>query len=377
MIHWKNLIGQQRVKKTFNKIFATDTFGHAYLFAGTEGVGKFQGAIELSLALLCDNQDSAPCYTCKSCKQLLAYSHPDFHCVFPVSLSLEHKRDGGKLTEEGWEFVSEQTKERIANPYIVHPGGNRTLPVEWIRELNESIKRGTTEAQKNIAILSDVDMLHASAANAMLKTLEEPPKDTLIILLTSKLYAVLPTIRSRCQVIPFGILSNDEIKESLIQQGHLTESSPTLNNVIHTASGSYGAALQLLEKSLDKYTKGAEQIWEIICEGKARPWQDVITLLETLNNDLFDGGKNGSEAINVLTALIHIIRSAFFSGISGGSNYINGINALSYSTVEISITQAEKITQACENAISALRSYGNPLLILITFVMETADIIDD
>ncbi len=377
-LQWKNLIGQNRVKTAVGKIFEADSFGHAYLLAGSDGVGKFQAALELSLAILCEHPDQAPCYQCKQCKQILSYSHPDFHCVFPVSLEKEHKKSGesSKLTEEGWKFVSDETLKKIQNPYSNQPKGTSSLPIEWIRELNESIKRGTTEAPKNIAILCDVDTLQAGAANAMLKTLEEPPPDTLILLLTSKLYAVLPTIRSRCQVIPFGILSADDIKSNLIKNGFIDSNSSSLSHIIHNASGSYGAALQLLDESLDKYAKGAERIWEFVAQGSDRDWRDAIRLIEELNNDIFDGGKSPGEAVKVVTALLHIIRSAFFSGISGAPNYITEINSIGYSMSNISIQQAGGITDSCENAISALKSYGNPLLVLITFVMETVDIID-
>jgi hypothetical protein len=114
---WKKLIGQQHIKDVLGAAFAKDSFGHAYLFCGEDGVGTFQAAVELALALLCEKSDEAPCYQCDSCRQLLNYNHPDFHCVFPVALQKEHKSSDKGLNEAGWSYLAEVCREKIANPY--------------------------------------------------------------------------------------------------------------------------------------------------------------------------------------------------------------------------------------------------------------------
>ena len=102
---WKNLVGQDRVKEVLANAFTHEMLGHAYLFCGDEGTGKFAAALELSMALLCSDPGKAPCYACDSCTKVLRYAHPDFHVIMPVSLEKEHKKDG-KLSAEGWNFLA-------------------------------------------------------------------------------------------------------------------------------------------------------------------------------------------------------------------------------------------------------------------------------
>ncbi len=217
---WKHVVGQRRIRDTLGTAFENASLGHAYLFSGPVGVGKFQTALELAFALLCNSTEEVPCYKCDACRQILTYAHPDFHCVFPLSLSKEHKAggDSSKLSDDGWKYIAEQTRFKIENPYTVTESRIRHIPVEWIRELNHSIIRGTIQGNINVAIICDVDVMQAASANAMLKTLEEPPPNTIMFLLTPRPHAVLPTIRSRCQIIRFGSVAPDEATSALCRK---------------------------------------------------------------------------------------------------------------------------------------------------------------
>jgi hypothetical protein len=150
---WKDLVGQERVKEMLGAAFARGTLGHAYLFCGEEGVGTFQAAAELAMALLCRGQgDAAPCHACDSCRTAAHNAHPDLGIVLPVVLRKEHRGSGGTLSQEGWEHLSQTVRERLASPYVA-PAADavRTIPVEWIREITHAVLRGALAGERHVA----------------------------------------------------------------------------------------------------------------------------------------------------------------------------------------------------------------------------------
>jgi len=186
-IKWKQFAGQERIKDVLGAAYEHNTLGHAYLFCGEAGTGKFAAALELGMALLCKSEHVHPCYECEACRKVLHYTHPDFHVIMPVSLQKEHKSDSSKLTDEGWKYISGAIGARIANPYFPREFSTLpSIPVEWMRELNHAVLRGALEGGKNVAILDGVDTMNKESANSMLKTLigddisvvENPPTES-------------------------------------------------------------------------------------------------------------------------------------------------------------------------------------------------------
>lgn len=372
---WKNLVGQQRVKDTLKAAFENNTLGHAYLFCGSLGVGKFQTALEMAFALLCTSKEEVPCYNCDSCKQIQNYSHPDFHCVFPVLLDKSHKSssESSKLSEDGWVFVADETQKRIKNPYTMSESRLQNIPVEWIRELNQSIMRGTTQGSCNIAIICNIDILSAASANAMLKTLEEPPENTLIFLITERPHAVLPTIRSRCQIIRFGNISPDEIALALANDLSLEKNDPKILQIIESASGSYGKAKDLVDESLDLYASQAKILWELVVSNA--PWNIMAQRIESIVSDHLGAGRDYAACEKFLLSFLYIIRTTFFDNIRGTEKYIYGDSQLETSSRNQSVGKTEALFECCEEAISNVRARGNILLVLVTFLMTFLEII--
>ena len=219
VLKWNKLVGQDRVKNVIGKAYQNGTLGHAYLFCGERGTGKFAAAVDLAMALLCQHEEARPCKRCPACKKADSYSHPDFHVIMPLVLQSEHKKEGGSLSDEGWALAATTAKRRISDPYrLTQYSGIPNIPVDWIREANEAIMRGGTEGPANVVIIDGVDTMSDKSANAMLKTLEEPPPGTVMILLTDKHHAVLPTIVSRCQTMRFTQLTPDQIKGALYKR---------------------------------------------------------------------------------------------------------------------------------------------------------------
>ncbi len=200
-----------------------DRPAHAYIFAGLEGVGKYKTAREWAKLLLCQNpqrSEAGPfadsCGSCESCTLLEAGSHPDYAHVYKELL--EYTRDGkGKKTP-------------------------LDLPIDVIREfLIEQVAIRPTLSPRKVFVISEAEKLNANSQNALLKVLEEPPSYCTIILLCTRLEQLLPTTRSRCQIVRFGPVDEDRIVSQLTGMGLGSKEATFFARL---AQGSLGLACQ-------------------------------------------------------------------------------------------------------------------------------------
>ena len=174
---------------------------HALLFKGARGLGKFHLAQIFSQSLLCTQPDSdnRPCDQCRNCLLYLAGNHPDFFQVVP---------------EEG---------------------GDKPIKVDQVRELNSAMTLKSHSGAYKIVIISPAEQMNVAAANSLLKTLEEPPPQTLLILISHTPGLLLPTIRSRCQNLHFEIPPRDVALTWLSAQSGPPANSSELLNAAHGA----------------------------------------------------------------------------------------------------------------------------------------------
>ena len=199
---------------------------HAYLFVGPDGIGKRLTARRIAQSLFCqripDDQLDA-CGECPACRQVLAGTHPDLLSVG---------------CPEG--------KRELPMKLIVGPEENRG------REgLLHDLSLHPMSASRRIAIIDDADKMNAESANALLKTLEEPPPGAILLLISPSLETLLPTIRSRCQKVQFAPLTDDELSGLLVELGW--ESDPSSADAVAALSeGSLATARQLLDPELRK-----------------------------------------------------------------------------------------------------------------------------
>src|SRR5262245_7287343 len=182
---WERIHGHEAVRERLSRAFHAGRLGHAYLFAGPRGVGKKMFARELAKALLCEGPSApslAACDRCSTCLLVDANTHPDLQVV-------------GR------------------------PEDKHDLPIPVMLDLCAALALKPARGKRRIAIVDDADDFSDEAANCFLKTLEEPPPFSLLILISADQERQYSTIRSRCQVIPFGPLPDDFVKQSLNQAG--------------------------------------------------------------------------------------------------------------------------------------------------------------
>ena len=221
---WDSIRGHGERVEWFRRTLRRGRLSHAYVFAGPDGVGKRLFARTLAQCLFCQrhsNEELLACGECSACKQVMAGSHPDLH---------EVSRKAGKS-----EFTID---------LFLGPSENRG------REgLCYDLSRLPMAGDRKIAIIDDVSAMNVEAANAFLKTLEEPPPKALIVLIADNLDALLPTIRSRCQTVRFDPLSSRDIAELLVQQELVAEPAEAVA-LAELSGGSLKVATQLLDSAL-------------------------------------------------------------------------------------------------------------------------------
>ncbi len=195
----KDIFCQDKAIAILQKALATGKVPHAYIFAGQEGVGKFSAAREWARLLLCEsptieNDFTDSCGLCRSCQLFEAGSHPDFNHVYKELLEFTREGKGKKTPVD--------------------------LAIDVIREfLIEKVSTRPTLSKRKVFVVSEAERLNENSQNALLKSLEEPPEYCCIIMLCTRMEKLLPTTKSRCQIISFGPVAEDRIIKKLREMG--------------------------------------------------------------------------------------------------------------------------------------------------------------
>lgn len=225
MNRFQSLVGQPQAVELLQAALARERIAPAYLFAGPEGVGKSLAARVFAEALLMGNLTAAEQTQLR--QRFFAGNHPDLLLVEPSYL---HQ---GKLFSA--QEAEKEGLKRRAPPLI---------RIEQIREINQFLSRPPLEAERGVIIIQESQTLNEGAANALLKTLEEPGRATLILLAPS-VEALLPTLVSRCQRIPFYRLSDADLTQVLQRLGR--QDILQQEELLTIAQGSPGIALAAAE----------------------------------------------------------------------------------------------------------------------------------
>jgi DNA polymerase III subunit delta' len=244
---FKKILGQNKAISILTRAIENDKLANSYLFFGPDGVGKYTAALYFGMAINCHSkQEDMPCGICPSCKKFLSYTHPDFLFVFPspkLDISVEGEIKSTKMLAEYEAYI----ENKINSPWKEYsfPGATG-IQIGKIRMLEHRINLTPNEGKFKIYIVEDADQMNIKAANAFLKTLEEPPLDTIIILTTSRLNSLLPTIISRCQQVPFRAIPRYVIEQKFEEHDFSDEVEAKIYARI--ANGSMEKALCLAEE---------------------------------------------------------------------------------------------------------------------------------
>ena len=200
------IIGQKNQLDILRLALANNRLHHAYLFTGPEGVGKRTTALALAKALHCTEKSGDFCGRCAECARVMARNHPDVRVI-----------------------------ERLAN--------KKEISIQQIRDMEKELRYRSFSGGRKIAIIDPATLLNPASQNALLKTLEEPPPDSLLILIAASAGALLPTLRSRCLQLSFGPLPRQLIAGFLLSEKRVKPEEAELLAAL--SMGSLGAALEM------------------------------------------------------------------------------------------------------------------------------------
>ena len=225
----RNVRSQERAERLLAAAYASRRLSHAYLFAGPVGTGKLSSALALASAVICEDE-SGWCGECRHCTRIARFDHPDVRLTIPTTKSVSPEEIGQLM----------QTRAEDGVTPLRFPG-NTYIGIDHIRRIEARLARKAFESSWRVEILIDVHRMNEQAANALLKSLEEPPSDTLFILSTSAIQWLLPTIRSRAHLVRFGRVSGGDIAGLLAERTGMEEEAAA--RIAASAEGSPGRAL--------------------------------------------------------------------------------------------------------------------------------------
>lgn len=310
---FKEIFCQDGAISILQRAFVADKVAQAYIFAGLEGVGKFRTAREWGKLLLCkcpviENGFADSCGGCASCRLLQAGSHPDFNHVY----------------KELREFTAEGKGQ--APPV--------ELPVDVVREF--LLQKAATKpilSERKVFVVSEAEKLNTASQNCLLKVLEEPPGYCCIILVCTRLEKLLPTTKSRCQIIRFGPVAEQRIIERLKEMGLEEKRAQYFASL---AAGSLGQASQWAELELAdaglyqtkkqivsflgsyEFSHAVERAHGLLDESKA-----IASIWSNLDKATSKGDINRRAQKTLVQIIISVLQDAIRLNVTPGKGLIN------------------------------------------------------
>lgn len=230
---FENIVGNDKIKEELKDAVKNNTISHSYLFSGEDGVGKKLFAKEFAKMILCLSDDKY-CNKCSSCIKFDSKNNPDF--------------------------------------VMLQPDGN-SIKIAQIREMQENVYKKPIVSDKKVFIIDDSDKMTEEAQNSLLKTLEEPPEYTIIILVTSNENKLLNTIKSRCLKIGFNNINKTELMQYISSEKIMENPS---DNLLAMSNGSIGKLIKI-NQNLEEYSE-IEKNTNSLING------NISNIVELINN---------------------------------------------------------------------------------------------
>jgi DNA polymerase-3 subunit delta' len=242
MLTFNDIFGQERAIESLRRAYLSDCLPHGLIFAGPAGVGKATAARALGAVFLCEKpREDLACGKCASCRVFEAGNHPDYHVIVKEMVRAYDKTGESKATD---------------------------LSINVIRpELIEAAGRKAAMSRGKVFVIEQAELMSSAAQNASLKTLEEPQGRTIIILLATQAGALLPTIRSRCQIIRFVPLERDVVQREL-EKRRISKSDAA--DAADLTDGSLGVAMWWLEDGVIARARELRDKMERLLSGQVR-----------------------------------------------------------------------------------------------------------
>ncbi len=273
------LIGHSKQLRSMRAALANQRLHHAYLFAGPEGVGKRTIALALAQAVHCSELTGDYCGCCINCASIIDSNHPDVRFVQTLS-------------------------------------GKKEISIQQVREIERELRFRSFSGKRKIAIIDPATSLNVAAQNALLKTLEEPPENSLIVLITPNTGGLLPTLRSRCLRLMFAPLPRAQVAAFL--QAERKIGAEDAEVLAAMSMGSIGVAMNLDQQALFE----KRRIWiGRLSALKAKDYQGAMAAAEVL-------GASREEALEFLNWAESWYRDLLIHGVTRNADDLVNLDML-------------------------------------------------
>ncbi|MGK9369034.1 ATP-binding protein [Melioribacter sp. Ez-97] len=296
---WENVCEQTRAVEILNRFIKSRHVPHALIFYGSEGVGKFNTALNFAEAIY--KEYSSDIHHIEKIQKL---REPYIKLITPLPRGKGETPDDSptaKLTQNQIENLQAEIEKLIANPYYkLNIDGANTIKINSVRDIKKFISVDYHEIPYRFVFILDAHLMNEQAQNALLKSLEEPPEGLVFILITSNIDQLLPTIQSRCWQIKFQPLSEESVVEILKSKFGIEDDSA--RRAAHFSGGSVQKALKLIEYDIEflletvisilrysiarKFHTASEYINKLAGSKKGEELTLVIGLIKVWLNDL-------------------------------------------------------------------------------------------
>ncbi|MBM7650323.1 DNA polymerase-3 subunit delta' [Bacillus ectoiniformans] len=298
---------------------------HAYIFEGDPGTGKKKTALLFAKSLFCLSpiDEVMPCETCINCRRIDSGNHPDIHVIEPDGLSIKKQQ---------------------------------------IYDLQQEFSKTAVESSKKIYLISHADKMTASAANSLLKFLEEPKSDTVALLMTEQSQRMLPTILSRCQLLSFKPLPHAVLKEKLVEEGV----SVPLASLVSRLTNNFHEALELSnDEWFAQSRKIVLKLYEVL---EKNPLEAMVKLQEDFNGHFKD-----KQQVNLALDLLLLLYKDLLSLQTGEEQGLAFPDKLASFKNTVLQSSAKRITEQMTAILEAKRKLDanmNPQLLMEQLVLN-------
>lgn len=315
-IYWPSVVGHEWAIDLLTSGMRSDRLGHAFLISGPAHIGKTTLAKTFAQALNCESGELAPCQVCRSCKLIAQDGHPDI---------------------------------RVIEPDLSTSGRTETLRINQVRELQRELALSPYEGRYRVAIFVRFQNASPGAANALLKTLEEPAEKVKLIIATDQMDNLLPTIKSRCQLLPLRPLASETIQKALVNKWDVD--AKQAYRLAHISGGRLGMAVRYHSNArlLNHRNEHLEALEQLLRQDRTARFKtadkitrqkgiDILEILELWlgwwRDAMLSAGTNGNPAAlvnvdrleNIQAAARHFGTQTSLSAVRSISQTIDHIN---------------------------------------------------
>lgn len=373
-MRFADIPGLQEIKQKLIQSVQHNKMAHAQLFAGKEGALNLPLAIAYATYIQCtDRKSDDACGVCAACSKNQKFVHPDLHFVFPLS-NIKNDKDADRFKAEitkSWRsFLLEQPFGKLDDWTNSYGGENKQALIsrEESRTIIKTLSLKSFESPYKVMVIWQPEYMHGSAANGILKILEEPPVNTFFLLVTNAADRLLPTIVSRTQLIQVPLLTDEDLNAYLEKETTIDESDR--RNILQLADGDLNLALRLTQSD-ENINQDLFADWMRACFKKS--YADLVRMADEFHQ------MDKLNQRNLLYYSISMMRESLL--FLAGSTTINRTQGSELKFIQdfskvLNVLKIEKANRLMSDASYYLERNGSAKMIFLNLSLQLSGILN-